>query len=192
MARFHSFLLLHNVPFNTRATSYPLIHRWILRLSPYFGYYKQYTWKHIYLFKLVFLFSLGKYPEVELLGEGNGTPLQYSRLENPRDGGAWWAAVHGVTRSQTQLSDFTFTFHFHVLEKEMATHSSVLAWRIPGTGEPGGLPSMGSHRVGHDWSDLAAAAVELLGDMVVSLFIFWRTSILFFIVAVPIYIPPTV
>ena len=80
----------------------------------------------------------------------NGTPLQYSCLENPMDGGAWWAAVHGVARSQTGLSDFTFTFHFHALEKEMATHSSVLAWRIPGTGEPGGLPSMGSHRVGHD------------------------------------------
>ena len=77
-------------------------------------------------------------------------------LENPMDGGAWWAAVHGVEKSRTQLSDFTFTFHFHALEKEMATHSSVLAWRIPGTGEPGGLPSMGSHRVGHDWSDLAA------------------------------------
>ena len=90
-------------------------------------------------------------------GEGNGTPLQYSCLENPMDGGAWWAAVHGVTRSQTWLSDFTFTFHFHALEKEMATHSSVLAWRIPGTGDPGGLPSMGSHRVGHNWSDLAAA-----------------------------------
>ena len=66
------------------------------------------------------------------------------------DGGAWWAAVHGVTKSQILLSAFTFTFHFHALEKEMATHSSVLAWRIPGTGEPGGLPSMGSHRVGHD------------------------------------------
>ena len=87
----------------------------------------------------------------------NGTPLRYSCLENPMDGGAWWAAVHGVAGSRTQLSDFTFTFHFHALEKEMATHSSVLAWRIPGTGEPGGLPSMGSHRVGHDWSDLAAA-----------------------------------
>ena len=88
---------------------------------------------------------------VELLcGEGNGTPLQFSCLENPMDGGAWWAAVHGVAKSPTRLSDFTFTFHFHALEKEMATHSSVLAWRIPGTAEPGGLPSMGSHRVGHD------------------------------------------
>ena len=90
-------------------------------------------------------------------GEGNGTPLQYSCLENPMGGGAWWASVHGVAKSRTRLSDFTFTFHFHALEKEMATHSSVLAWRIPGTGEPGGLPSMGLHRVGHDWSDLAAA-----------------------------------
>ena len=94
--------------------------------------------------------------------EGNGTPLQYSCLENPMDGGAWWVAVHGVTKSQTQLSDFTFIFHFDALEKEMATHSCVLAWSIPGTGEPGGLPSMGSHRVGHDWSDLAAAAAERL------------------------------
>ena len=76
------------------------------------------------------------------------------------DGGAWWAAVHGVTESRTRLSDFTFTSHLHALEKEMATHSSVLAWRIPGTGEPGGLPSVGSHRVGHDWSDLAAAAAK--------------------------------
>ena len=83
-------------------------------------------------------------------GEGNGTPLQYSCLENPVDGGALWAAVHGVDKSWTRLSDFTFTFHFHALEKETATHSSVLAWRIPGTGEPGGLPSMGSRRVGHD------------------------------------------
>ena len=75
---------------------------------------------------------------------------QYSCLENPMDEGAWWAAVHGIAESQTRLSDFTFTFHFHALEEEMATHSSVLAWRIPGTGEPGGLPSMGSHRVGHN------------------------------------------
>ena len=85
-----------------------------------------------------------------LSGEGNGTPLQCSCLENPMDGGAWKAAVHGVAGGWTQLSDFTFTFHFHALEKEMATHSSVLAWRFPGMGEPGGLPSMGSHRVGHD------------------------------------------
>ena len=76
----------------------------------------------------------------------------------PWMGGAWWAAVHGVAKSRTRLSGFTFTFHFHALDKEMATHSGVLAWRIPGTGKPGGLPSMGSHRVGHDWSDLAVAA----------------------------------
>ena len=83
-------------------------------------------------------------------GEGNGTPLQHSCLENPMDGGGWWATVHGVAQSRTRLSDFTFTFHFHALEKEVATHSSVLAWRIPRTGKPGGLPSMGSHRVGQD------------------------------------------
>ena len=83
-------------------------------------------------------------------------PHSYSCLENPMDGGAWWAALHGVARSRTRLSGFSFTFHFHALEKEMATHSSVLAWRIPETGEPGGLPPMGSHRVGHDWLDLAA------------------------------------
>ena len=85
-----------------------------------------------------------------ILGEGNDTPLQNSCLENPMDGGAWWAAVHGVAKSRTRLRDFTFTFHFHALEKERATHSSVLAWRIPGTGEPGGLTSVGLHRVGHD------------------------------------------
>ena len=90
--------------------------------------------------------------------EGNGTPLQYSCLENPMDGGAWWDAVHGVAEGRTRLRDFTFTFHFHALEKEIASHSSVLAWRIPGMGEPGGLSSMGLHRVGQDWSDLAAAA----------------------------------
>ena len=83
-------------------------------------------------------------------GEGNGTPLQYSCLENLMDGGAWLTAVHGVMKSRTRLSDIAFTFHFHALEKEMATHSSVLAWRIPGTGEPGGLLSMGLHRVRHD------------------------------------------
>ena len=90
--------------------------------------------------------------------KGNGAPLQYSCLENPMDGGAWWAAVHGVTKSWTRLSDFTFTFYSHALEKETATHSSVLAWRIPGTEEPGRLPSVGLHRVGHDWSNLAVAA----------------------------------
>ena len=94
-----------------------------------------------------------------VIGEGNGTPLQYSCLENPMGGGAWWAAVHGVSKSRTGLSNFTFTFHFHALEKEMATHSSVLAWRIPGMMDAGGLLSTGSHRIGHDWSDTAAAAV---------------------------------
>ena len=94
--------------------------------------------------------------------EGNATPLQYSCLENPMDRGACWAAVYGVAEGRTGLSDLTFTFHFHALEKEMATRSSVLACRIPGTGELGGLPSMGSHRVGHDWSDLALAYVHLL------------------------------
>ena len=86
----------------------------------------------------------------DMQNEGNGTSLQYSCLENPMDEGSWWAAVHGVTKSRTRLSDFTFTFHLHALEKEMATHSSVLAWRIPGTGKPGGLPSTGLHRVRQD------------------------------------------
>ena len=81
---------------------------------------------------------------------------------NPMDGGGWWAAVQGVAKSRTRLSDFTFTFHFHTLEKEMATHSSVPAWRISGMGEPSGLPSMGSRRVGHNWSDLAAAAAAAI------------------------------
>ena len=84
------------------------------------------------------------------IGEGNGNPLQCSCLENPWDGGAWWAAVYGVAQSQTQLSDFNFTLHFHALAEAMATHSSVLVWRIPEMGEPGGLLSMRSHRVGLD------------------------------------------
>ena len=84
------------------------------------------------------------------LRKGNGNPLQYSCLENPMDGGAWKAIVHGIAEGWTRLSDFTFTFHFHALEKEMATHCSILAWRIPGAGEPGGLPSTGLHKVGHD------------------------------------------
>ena len=90
------------------------------------------------------------YESSYIVAEGSGTPLQYSCLANPMDGGAWWAAVHGVASSQTRLSDFAFTFHFYTLEKEMTTHSSVLAWRIPGIGEGGGLPSAGSHRVRHD------------------------------------------
>ena len=106
-------------------------------------------------------------------GEGDGTPLQYSCLENPMDGGAWWAAVHGVAEGRTRLRDFTFTFHFHALEKEIATHSSVLAWRIPGIAEPGGLPSMGSHRVGHDWSDLALAMWDKLRKK-----LYWRSQVI--------------
>ena len=98
--------------------------------------------------KKVFLSDQCK--EMEENNRMDGTPLQYSCLANPMNRGAWWAAVHGVAKSWTRLTDFTFTFHLHALEKEMATHSSVLAWRIPGTGEPGGLPSTGSHRVGHD------------------------------------------
>ena len=113
-----------------------------------------FAFNHHTYFKRKKLLCLPRY----LPGKGNGTPLQYSCLENPMDGGAWWAAVHGVAKSRTRLSDFTFTFHFHALEKEMATHSRVLAWRIPGTGEPGGLSSMGLHRVRHAWSDSAAAA----------------------------------
>ena len=112
-----------------------------------------FSFLHFFFLRMVFYCCL----LYSVIREGDGTPLQYSCLENPMDGGAWWAAVHGVARSWTQLSDFPFPFHFHALEKEMATHFSVLAWRIPRTAEPGGLPSMGSLRVGHDWSDLAAA-----------------------------------
>ena len=98
---------------------------------------------------------------------------QYMHFSLLRKGkrGAWWAAVHGVAQNWTRLSDFTFTFHFHALEEEMATHSSVLAWRIPGTGEPGGLLFMGLHRVRHDWSDLAAVAKENKGNL------FWHLII---------------
>ena len=92
------------------------------------------------------------YAVVANIGEGAGSPLQYSCLDNPMDGGAWWAAVHGVAKSQTWLSDCTFTFHFHALEKETATHSSILAWIIPWTEEPGGLQSTGLQRVGHNWA----------------------------------------
>ena len=101
-------------------------------------------------FAMTRVFAMTIYVYVIYTGEGNGTPLQYSCLENPMDGGAWWAIVHGVAKSRARLSNFTFTFHFHVLEEEMATHSSVLSWRIPWTEEPGGLPSMGSHRVRHN------------------------------------------
>ena len=124
------------------------------RQSPSFPPHKSPGYHDTYMFSDNHCFET--HPNI--VGEGNGTPLQYSCLENPMDGGAWWAAVHGVMKSQTWLSAFTVTFHFHAWEKEMATHFSVLAWRIPGSGEPGGLPSMGSHRVGQDWSDLAAAA----------------------------------
>ena len=126
----------------------------------------------IILFMIYFILVL--LSAVSIIGEGNGTPLQFSCLENPMDGGPWWAAVHGVAKSPTRLSDLTFTFYFHALEKEMATHSSILAWRIPGMGEPGGLPSMGSHRVAHEWSDLAAAAA-------VSIIRYSTSFLLFFI-----------
>ena len=106
---------------------------------------------------IIFIEQVQFHTIISIVGEGNGTPPQHSCLENPMDGGAWWAAVHGVAKSQTWLSDFTVTFHFHALEKEMAAHSSSCL-KIPGLGEPHGLPSVGSHRVGHDWSDLAAAA----------------------------------
>ena len=113
------------------------------------------------LYFLICICSL-KYASLFLCAcKGDGTPLQYSCLENPMDSGAWWATVHGAANSRTRLSDFTSTVHFHALEKEMATHSNVLAWRILGTGEPGGLLSMGSHRVRHDWRDLAAAAAAV-------------------------------
>ena len=100
--------------------------------------------------RAVTITNLHVYIPFILVACSDGIPLQYSCLENPMDRRAWWAAVHGVVKSRTRLRDFTFTFHFPALEKEMATHSTVLAWRIPGTAEPGGLPSMGSHRVGHD------------------------------------------
>ena len=122
-------------------------------------------WLHLFLDVPVSLLSCEALENWKLItlstGEGNGTPLQYSCLENPMDRGAWWAAIHGIAKSRARLSNFTFTFPFHVLEKEMAVHSSVLAWRIPRMGEPGGLPSLGSHRVGHNWSDSAAAAATL-------------------------------
>ena len=99
----------------------------------------------VFLNYLIYLASTN-----QMFREDNGNPLQQSCLENPMDGGAWWAAVHGVAKSRTRLGNFIFTFHFQALEKEMATHSSVLAWRIPGMEEPDGLSSRGSHRVEHD------------------------------------------
>ena len=134
---------MNNLPLSGWTTVYLLIHlvKGILVVSTSWKLYIKF-YKHP---------CAGFYVDLSFqFGEGNGTPLQYSCLVNPMDGGAWWAAVHGVANNRTQLSDFPFTFHFHALEKELATHSSVLAWRIPGTGEPGGLPSVGSHRVGHD------------------------------------------
>ena len=140
----YTLLLLSSVHFR----------KYLLLLHHSFGAHnKQFNEPKCFRLHIAWLASLRPW-----VREGNGTPLQYSRLENSMDGGAWWAAVHGVAKSWTRLSNFTFTFHFHALEKEMATHSSVLAWRILEIGEPGGLPSMGSHRVRHDWSDLAVAA----------------------------------
>jgi len=155
---FYGWVILHCIC--VQHLLYPLIRWWKFSLLPSPGYciiVLQWTLGCICLFELWFS---GNMPSSEIAGswEGNGTPLQYPCPENPMDRGAWWAAVRGALKGQIQLSDFTFTFHFHALEKEMATHSSVLAWRIPGTAEPGGLLSMGSHRVGHDWSNLAAAA----------------------------------
>ena len=129
-----------------------------------------------YINQIPFLISHHLHWSNKNFGEGNGNQLQYSCLENPMDGGAWWAAVHGVTKSRTWLSNFTFTFHFHALEKEMATHSSVLAWRILGTAEPGGLPT-GSDRVGHDWSDLAAAAMKIFSSFLSSLIYYFVSFI---------------
>ena len=121
-----------------------------------------YTYIHIYVCVCVCVPFFLSLPSLSLF-QGNGNPLQYSCLENPMDRGAWWAAVHGVAKTGTRLSDFTLTFHFPALEKEMATHSSVLAWRIPGMGEPRRLTSMGSHRVGHDRNDLAAGHHRMPG-----------------------------
>ena len=103
--------------------------------------------------------NIDNYTAIIIAAEKAMAPHSSTVAWRIQDGGAWWAAVHEVSKSRTRLSNFTFTFHCHALEKEMATHSSVLAWRIPGMGEPGGLLSMGSHRVGHDWSNLEAATI---------------------------------
>ena len=131
------------IPFNSKANE--LVLQVLVRLILTNIIPKQKNTVQLYFYKCA-----------KLLCIFNGTPLQYSCLENPMDGGACWAAVHGVTKSRIRLSDFTSTFHFHALEKEMATHS-FSCLENPRAGEPGGLPSMGSHRVRHDWSDLAAA-----------------------------------
>ena len=134
--------------------SYLLFHSILLALSFYYHNVIKITcllYSTVSFYRSRTRFSILFYEHLaQCLGEGNGTPLQHSCLENPMGGGAWKAAVHGVAKSRTSLSDFTFTFHFHALEKEMATHSSVLAWRIPGMAEPGVLPSTGSHRDRHD------------------------------------------
>ena len=134
------FLSINIVPvFSFYSFSFLLKYRWYTMLC-FCCTAKWFSYTYIYI-----LFHYRLLQDIEYnslfctVREGNGTPLQYSCLENPMDGGAWWAAVHGVAKSQTRLRGFTFTFHFHALEKEMATHSSVLAWRIPGTGEPGGI-----------------------------------------------------
>ena len=141
-------------------------HKWQKIVEPWLSFSKgRNMWSNNFIHRQIIFQAKSQHSQagknLGLIGEGNGNPLQCSCLENPVDGGAWWAAVHGVTKSWTQLSNFTLTSHFHTLEKEMATHSSVLAWRIPGMGAPGGLPSMGSHRVGHDWCNLAAVAAAV-------------------------------
>ena len=154
-------------------TIFPMILAHITSKHPHFGasHISNFSFLLLYLLWWAVISYLWCYYCKTIMtdGEGNGTPLQHSCLENPKDRVAWWAAVHGVSKSRTRLSDFTFTFHFHTLEKEMATHSSVLAWRIPGMGEPGRLPSRRSYRVRHNWSDLAAA-LWLKASVMVSIF----------------------
>ena len=140
--------MIHNAMLAGIWQSKSVLHIYISTLCRFFSHLGHYRVDSLYY--TVGSHYLSILYVVVYVREGNGTPLQYSCLESPVDGGAWWAAAHGVAKSRTRLSDFTFTFPFHALEEEMATHSSVLAWRIPGTGEPGGLPSMGSHRVRRD------------------------------------------